>query len=63
MGKNLKPQRNCRIDDELYLKVKYIADQEKRSFNNFIEITLTRIVADYETQHGIIEVDTDALYE
>ena len=58
-----KPQRNLRLDDETYLKVKFLADKESRSFNNMVEIVLKNYVANYEQQHGEIKVDTDALYE
>lgn len=58
-----RPMRSCRLADDIYLKVKYIADTENRSFNNWLENTLQKIVADYEAQHGVINVDTNALYQ
>ena len=58
-----RPMRSCRLADDLYLKAKYIADSENRSFNNWLENTLQKIVADYEEQHGIINVDTNDLYQ
>lgn len=63
MGKNLFPQRGLRIDDELYLKLRKLAADENRSFNNYVYTLLQRFVADYETANGVIEVDTDVLYE
>lgn len=58
-----KINRPCRLDDKLYLKVRYIAEKENRSFNNFLEKTLQELVKSYEQQHGEIKVNTDALYE
>lgn len=58
-----RPMRSCRLADDIYLKAKYIADQENRSFNNWLEVTLQHIVADYEAVHGEIKVDTDELYK
>lgn len=58
-----RPMRSCRIGDDIYLKAKYIAEQENRSFNNFLEVLLKKTIAAYEAEHGEIKVDTDALYE
>lgn len=58
-----KPMRSCRLSDDLYLKVKYIADTENRSFNNWLENVLMKIVAIYEKEHGEIAVKVDDLYE
>lgn len=58
-----RPMRSCRLADDIYLKAKYIADQENRSFNNWLEVTLQHIVTDYEAAHGEIKVDTDELYQ
>jgi hypothetical protein len=63
MGKHLFPQRGLRIDDELYLKLRKLAADENRSFNNYVYTLLQRFVADYETANGVIDVDTDVLYE
>ena len=58
-----RPMRSCRLEDSLYLKAKYIADQENRSFNNWLETTLKKIVDDYEAEHGAIEINPDDLYQ
>lgn len=58
-----RPMRSCRIGDEIYLKARFIAQQENRSFNNFLEVLLKKTISEYETQHGEIKVDTDTLYE
>jgi len=60
---NLKPQRPCRLDDELYLKLKYIAKEQNRTYNNYIETLLMQTVKVYEEKYGIIQVDTDTLYQ
>ena len=58
-----RAMRSCRLSDDLYLKVKYIADSENRSFNNWLENVLQKIVADYEKENGIISVSPDDLYQ
>ena len=58
-----RAMRSCRLADDLHLKAKYIADSESRSFNNWIENVLQKIVADYEQQHGPIPMQTDGLYK
>jgi hypothetical protein len=60
---SLIPMRGLRLDDELYLKLKAIAKIENRSYNQQAVYILKAFVSDYEAAHGVIEVDTDALYE
>jgi predicted transcriptional regulator len=60
---NYAPMRSFRCEDELYLKVKHIAIQEDRSVNKQIVRVLSQFVAQYESQHGEIEVNTDELYK
>lgn len=62
MAKN-RSNRPCRIEDELYLKLKFLAQQENRSFNNYIENLFIEVVKLYEQQHGEIKVNSDDLYE
>lgn len=57
------PMRSFRCEDELYLKVKYVSEQENRSVNRQIVHVLTQFINDYESKNGVIEVNTDALYE
>ena len=33
-----RAMRSCRLADDLYLKAKYIATTENRSFNNWLEM-------------------------
>ena len=56
------PMRSLRMEDDLYLKLKYIASEENRSFNQEAVYILKTFVDEYETQHGSISVQTDDLY-
>ena len=58
-----RAMRSCRLADDLYLKAKFIADSENRSFNNWLESILQKIVADYEKENGTIDINTDDLYQ
>ena len=55
-----RAMRSCRLADDLYLKAKYIAEEENRSFNNWLESVLQKIVREYEAEHGVIPVSADA---
>ena len=57
------PMRGLRMTDELYLKLKAIAKIENRSYNQEAVYILQRFVAEYEEMHGIIDVNTDDLYQ
>ncbi len=57
------PMRGLRMEDELYLKLKYIATKENRSYNQEAVHILKTFVEQYETEHGTISVNTDALYQ
>lgn len=57
------PMRGLRMEDELYLKLKYIATKENRSYNQEAVHILKTFVEQYEAEHGIISVNTDALYQ
>lgn len=56
------PIRGVRMQDELYLKLRHIAQQEKRSYNQEAVYILQKFVEEYEQQNGIIQVDPDELY-
>ena len=58
-----RAMRSCRLADDIYLKAKYIADTENRTFNNWLENVLQKIVADYEKENGTIPVQSDDLYQ
>ena len=47
-----RAMRSCRLADDLYLKAKYIATTEKRSFNHWLEIILQKEIAAYEKENA-----------
>lgn len=57
------PMRGLRMPDELYLKLKYLANKENRSYNQQAVHILKSYVEDYESKHGMINVNTDDLYQ
>ena len=57
------PMRGLRMPDELYLKLKFIAEKENRSYNQEAVFVLKQFVEAYEQEHGVIFVDTDDLYK
>ena len=56
------PIRGVRMQDELYLKLRYIAQRENRSYNQEAVYILQKFVEEYEQQNGILQVDPDELY-
>lgn len=60
---SLLPMRGLRMDDDLYLKLKYIAQSENRSYNQQAVYILKQYVNDFEKQNGIIPVNSDVLYQ
>lgn len=57
------PMRGLRMPDELYLKLKHIAKNESRSYNQQAVHILQQFVAEYEQKNGTISVSTDDLYQ
>lgn len=57
------PMRGLRMPDELYLKLKYIAKSENRSYNQQAVRILQQFVTEYEKENGTISVSTDDLYQ
>ena len=57
------PMRGLRMTDELYLKLRAIAKQENRSYNQEAVHILQKFVEEYEEAHGVIDVNTDDLYQ
>ena len=57
------PLRGVRMNDELYLKLKYIAKIENRSYNQEEVHILQKYVTEYEEQNGVITVSTEDLYK
>lgn len=46
-----KIQTGLRLEEELYEKLKTLANMEGRSLNNLAEYIIRRFVAEYESQH------------
>lgn len=45
-----------RLEEEIFLKVKTIAEKEKRSLNGQLEYFLEKCVEQYEKDNGLIEI-------
>lgn len=45
-----------RLPDELYNKIKYLAQLERRSMNMEIEFAISQYISSYEKANGIIDV-------
>lgn len=56
------PMRGLRMHDELYLKLRFIAEQNNRSYNQEAVYALKQYVASYEKEHGQITVIAEDLY-
>ncbi len=46
-----------RVDRKLFAKFRYVAEYEGRSANKEIEQYLKRCVAEFENEHGKIEIE------
>lgn len=57
------PMRGLRMTDDLYLKLKYLANIENRSYNQEAVYILKKYVQEYEALNGVISVNTDNLYQ
>lgn len=49
-----KPQVKAYIDNVTYEKIKVIAEKERRSISNLIEILIIKEIENYETNNGNI---------
>ncbi len=56
------PMRGLRMPDDLYLKLKHIAKEENRSYNQQAVYILQQFVSKYEEEHGAIDISPDDLY-
>lgn len=66
MKKSKSPQAPpypVRLDAITYLKIRAIAELESRSMNKQIELSIKRMISDYEKQNGEICVDANDLDE
>lgn len=52
-----KRQFTLRLQDEVFDKIKIIADTENRSIAMQIEFAVKKYIADYEKKNGIIKTD------
>lgn len=52
-----KISTTLRIDNELYKKIKFIADRELRSINAQLEYCVLQCVRDFEEKYGQINLD------
>ena len=57
------PMRGLRMSDELYLKLREIAIENNRSYNQQAVFVLKQYVENYEKENGIIEVNPEDLYQ
>ena len=57
------PMRGLRMKDELYLKLKAIAEKENRSYNQQAVYILQQFIDKYELVNGNIEIDIESLYQ
>ena len=51
-----KIQTGLRIREDLYSKLRVVADSESRSLNNLLEYIAQQYVADYEGRNGHIDL-------
>lgn len=58
MGK-IKIQTGLRLEEDLYAKVKFLAEEEGRSINNLVEYIVRRYIADYEEKNGPLPESQD----
>lgn len=56
------PMRGLRMSDELYLKLRHIADKHNRSYNQEAVYALKQYVEEFEKANGEITVDVEDLY-
>jgi len=58
-----KIQFSIRLDEIVNLKLKKIAERERRSLNSQLEHFIDKGIKEYEIQNGEIEVDPEDLYK
>lgn len=47
---------SLRLDETMYEKIRFIADDNRRSINAEILVVLEKYIADYERTHGAIKI-------
>jgi len=51
-----KRQFTLRLDEDIFLRIKYIAQQNRRSTANQIEFLIEQYIREWEKTHGEIDV-------
>lgn len=51
-----KIQTGLRINEQLYEKVKVLAEIEQRSLNNLMEYAVKKFIDDFEAKNGPIQI-------
>jgi len=59
MPKFPKMSTQIRLDEELYSKVKYLAEHEFRSLNAQLEYLIFLSIKNYEEEHGPIQIEEE----
>lgn len=54
-----KRQFTLRLQDENFLKIKYLADKERRSMAMQIEHVIEKYIRDFEKENGTISLSED----
>jgi len=54
-----KRQFTLRMQEENFLKIKYISEQERRSIAMQIEYVVEKYIANFEANHGPIVIEED----
>ncbi|MCI1958993.1 MAG: Arc family DNA-binding protein [Clostridia bacterium] len=52
-----------RMQNENFEKIKFLAEQNKRSIAMQIEFLIEKAVSEYEAKHGEIKINEDELYK
>jgi hypothetical protein len=55
-----KLQYTIRLDEDVFIKLKRIADSERRSVNNQVEYFIDKGISRYEEENGNIDSRQDA---
>lgn len=58
----IKTQFTLRLDHVNHAKIKKIADVEKRSMTNMIEMIIIKEIECYEKKNGVIEITDEDIY-
>ena len=59
MSKDIENHFGLRVNGEILAKFRYVCSYVGRSANSQIIQLMLRFIADYEKEHGVIELETD----